>query len=291
MMVKVIVDHDPSLSYEQDSLVKKAANVFLVPILNNIPARLQSVIKRSHESAEEVIEHATTHRALEVLYHSGHPHRNQSLKSKLFHSIWFNTINSKAVRNRLQLVRREVTTALRRRTDRGEPVLVLSVAAGSARAVLESMAALGPKKKLVSAVFVDKNPHAIDYSRKLAEELIGDTTQVRWVIDSIGNFLAREATSYDLVEMVGLLDYFDDAKTITTASGIFRILKSDGIFITANIKDNPERPFVTKAIGWDMIYRTPEEFARLVVAAGFKETATKVFLEPLKVHSVLVASK
>jgi SAM-dependent methyltransferase len=153
------------------------------------------------------------------------------------------------------------------------------------------MAALGPKKKLVSAVFVDKNPHAIDYSRKLAEELIGDTTQVRWVIDSIGNFLAREATSYDLVEMVGLLDYFDDAKTITTASGIFRILKSDGIFITANIKDNPERPFVTKAIGWDMIYRTPEEFARLVVAAGFKETATKVFLEPLKVHSVLVASK
>lgn len=291
-MTEVKIDQDKALNYEYNSLFKKIGNLFLIPILNNIPARLRKYIRSSHESADEIIEHATTHHALEILYHRGHPHRNKSFKHKFFHFIWFNTLNSKGVRNRLRLVRREIEIFLKEETNRNKLVSILNIAAGSARAVVESIEALGEKSSLVSAIFLDKNPRAIEYSQKLASELLGDIQNISWRNETVGNFFENQIENqFDLVEMVGLLDYFSEKKAVETLKSIYQSLKPDGILITANITDNAERKFVTNAIGWKMIYRAPKEFSQLIISAGFSEDQIKVFLEPLKVHIVIVARK
>ena len=51
-----IVDKDPHLNYEINTVFKKVLNVFLIPVLNAIPYSFQKYIKKTHKSAEEIIE-------------------------------------------------------------------------------------------------------------------------------------------------------------------------------------------------------------------------------------------
>ncbi len=62
--IKIIVDNDHR-DYEVNSFLRKAINLFLIPILNRLPRRL---FVNSGKRAETVHKHATTHKALEVIY-------------------------------------------------------------------------------------------------------------------------------------------------------------------------------------------------------------------------------
>lgn len=292
--VNVTLDKDAAIGHETNSLGKKLLNIFLVPTLNSLPAGFRGAIRKSHASADEVIEHATTHKALEVLYHNGHPGRSKNVFQKIAHHIWFHSNNSRGVRNRLRIVTRELKHRFSHHVQKEIPIKVLSIASGSARAVIEALRDAQAVGKLpISGVFLDKNPAAIDYSKQLAKEMLKDQHSLQWVETTVGTFFRdnNPENEFDVVEMVGLLDYFDDAKTIETFTSIRKALKPGGILVTANIADNSERAFVTKAIGWDMIYRKAEDLAHLLGAAGFGYDKMKVFYEPLKVHSVIVAEK
>lgn len=292
--VKVFLDIDESVGYELNSLHKKITDFFIIPILNNIPRKLRKFIRKSHVSADEVIEHATTHKALEVLYHHGHPHKSESLFQKVAHYIWFHSNNSRGVRNRLRLVKRELRAYFLKLVEEHKDIEVLSIASGSARAVIESLAearAVGQIK--IGGIFLDKNPEAVSYSKELAHQALKDKHTLVWETDTVGNFFKSHnpENRFDVVEMVGLLDYFDNEKTVQTFHSIKKALKPGGILVTANIVDNSERKFVTNAIGWGMIYRSAEDLAFLLHEAGFAYENMKVFYEPLKVHTVIVASK
>ncbi|MEI6345985.1 MAG: class I SAM-dependent methyltransferase family protein [bacterium] len=292
--VNVVLDKDASIGHETNSLGKKLLNLFLIPTLNSIPASFRGSIRKSHASADEVIENATTHKALEVLYHNGHPHRSKNVFQKISHHIWFHSNNSRGVRNRLRIVTRELKHRFTQHVEQEKPIKVLSIASGSSRAVIEALRDAQTVGKLpISGVFLDKNPVAIDYSKQLAKEMLKDQHSLEWAETTVGTFFreCQPENEFDVVEMVGLLDYFNDAKTIETFTSIRKALKPGGILVTANIADNPERTFVTKAIGWDMIYRKAEDLAHLLGAAGFEYDKMKVFYEPLKVHSVIVAEK
>ena len=292
--ITVVLDMDRSIGHETNSIGKKLLNLFLVPTLNSIPASFRGRIRKSHASADEVIEHATTHKALEVLYHNGHPHRSKNVFQKIAHHVWFHSNNSRGVRNRLRLVTRELTQRFSQHVKEAQPVKVLSIASGSARAVIEALRDAEAVGKLpISGVFLDKNPVAIEYSKQLAKEILKDQHNLEWLNTTVGTFFKERnpENEFDVVEMVGLLDYFDDEKTATTFASIHKALKPGGILVTANIADNVERTFVTKAIGWDMIYRKAEDLAHLLHKGGFDHGKMKVFYEPLKVHSVIVAEK
>jgi len=292
----ITVDRDPEIGYETNSTLKKVVNFFLIPVLNSLPAGLQTLLKKTHKSAKEVIEHTTTHQALEVVYNKGYPERSQHLVHHLFHTIWFNTNNAKAVRNRLRLVKRELHDAISRLSRERRKIAILSIASGSARAVFEvlSQIQLGKDTEL-TATFLDKNSDAIEYSKRLAELYCsGKRMDFQWVNDRIENFFENQQTGnnkYNIVEVVGLVDYFKDKKAVQVFRTIYDHLADDGILITANINNNPERKFLTEAIGWEMIYRSGEQLASLVMNAGFGAENIKVFYEPLKIHCVLIASK
>ncbi len=289
---KILIDNDPNIEYEKNSRIKTTSDFFFIPILNSLPKSFQRFIKRSHKSVDEIIENKTTHKALEVLYKKGQTHHTKSLLSKLFHSVWFNTNNSKGVRNRLKLVKRELQILLTKFRDENRPIKFLSIASGSARAVVESLKEVTfPETIPVQFTFLDKNPEAIDYSKELLSSL--NVSSSRWINDTVSNLFTNhiQEEKFDIVEMVGLMDYFNDERAIKVFTSIYKHLENDGALITANIAPNKEQKFITNVIGWTMIYRTAEDLCELLIKSGFTIERMKVLYEPLKVHSVIVAKK
>lgn len=286
--------YNKKTDYETNGIFKKTYDFFLIPILNSLSPKLQNTIKKTHRSAKEVIEHKTSHRALEALYNYGICPGNTNFKEKIFQKIWFNTNNSRAVRNRLKMVKREISSFAQDTINEGKTLNIFSIASGSARAIIESISNIYiPEDRKVYISFLDKNPNAIEYSKGKVSELGFDKNFIfNWCIDTASNFYKHLKNGKpNIVEMVGLLDYFDDEKALSIFKTIFDQLDNGGIFITANIDNNAERKFVTNFIGWDMIYRNDKDLFRLATQAGFKKENIKILYEPLKIHVVLVAKK
>ncbi len=289
----VFQDSDKELVFEYPSVRRRTLNIFLVPFLNALPASSRSMIRRTHKSAETVVRYATQYRALEALYNYGYPETSHGLLQKIFARVWFGTLNARAVRNRLRIVEREVKKAIHRRIRDGKRVHILSIAAGSSRAIIESVVALGLKDNpSVKLTFLDKDEAALAYSRILASER-NLTCGLEWVCSTAGEHLRGKHANekFTVVEMVGLMDYFTDIKAIGLFDLIYNVLEDDGVFITANINHNKEKRFVKNVVGWDMIYRTPEEIVGLVAASAFKEHNITGYVEPLNIHTIVVAQK
>lgn len=292
--LNIVTDNDSRLGYETNSPLKKIFNVILTPILNNFPPSLQGFIKKTHHSAKKVIEKATTHEAIEILYKNGEPEKAKNILQKFFYYIWFSTDNPKAIRNRLRLVERELRNAINENILEGRDTSILSIASGSSRAILDSLDGTLTQNKNVLVTFLDKSGAANKYSKKLTlEKNYPSNYQFRWVKSTASKFPAyyQGLLLPNIVEIVGLFDYFKDKGILKLFSLIYKYLPTDGVFITSNIVDNHERKFVTDVVGWKMIYRNPEDFCNLAVKAGFNPSKIKFFYEPLKIHFVMVARK
>ena len=290
--IEIYVDSDSNLNYEKNGILKNFFDFFFIPILNNIPPKFRDSVKKTHESAKVIIDNKASHNALEVLYNYGHHPQERSLTKKIFRIIWFNTNNPKAVRNRLRAVKGELNDAGQKILDSGNDLKILSIASGSARAIVETIANLYiPKNRKVYVNFLDKNPHALDYSKEKVKEInFDDNFFFDWHTDTASNF-PKYCQNLNIIEMVGLLDYFDDKKTVDIFTTIYNNLEKGGTFITANIDDNKERKFVTNLIDWRMIYRSGNDLINLALKAGFQKEKIRVFYEPLKIHAILVATK
>jgi SAM-dependent methyltransferase len=283
------------LKLEQNSLVRAFFNLFLIPVLNSLPIKSRGLIKKSNKAVGDIVDNATNHKALEILYHNGYKKDIKKMYEKISNAVWLNTNNSKAVRNRLKIVNHEISSRLKElvASDK-EEISIVSIAAGSARAVIEALEANVTKDKKISITFIDKSDSALEYSKNLLstkEFSKLPNYSFKWISDTVNGFLDKNTEKFDIVEMVGLMDYFEDDRARIIFQKINNNLKQDGVFITANINDNSEKKFVTKAIGWPMIYRSAEHIGRLVHEAGFPHTDIEVYYEPLKIHSIIIARR
>ncbi len=287
------VDRDPSLDLETNSPLRKVVDVFFLPILNNLPKDFKHLIKKTNNAAKVVIDNATNHQALEVLYSKGELFSLKKLSHRFFKYIWFNVHNSKAVRNRLKFVKRELKKHLESISEFDREIEIISIASGSSRAIIETVQhGHYVKDAKLSLIFLDKNEKAIEYSKRLSTEIQHLPIKLTWVNDTVGNFLRNlPEKKFDVVEIVGLLDYFEDKKVLEIFTGIYRVLQKGGVLITSNVSHNKEEKFITKVIDWPMIYRTAEELAMLVKKAGFEYNNIRAFYEPLKIHGMVVAKK
>lgn len=283
------------LKLEQNSPVRAFFNLFLIPVLNSLPIKSRGLIKKSNKAVGDIVDNATNHKALEILYHNGYKKDIKKMYEKISNAVWLNTNNSKAVRNRLKIVNHEISSRLKElvASDK-EEISIVSIAAGSARAVIEALEANVAKDKKISVTFIDKSDSALEYSKNLLSTKEFSKLphySFKWISDTVNGFLDKNTEKFDIVEMVGLMDYFEDDRARTIFQKINNNLKQEGVFITANINDNSEKKFVTKAIGWPMIYRSAEHIGRLVHEAGFPHTDIEVYYEPLKIHSIIIARR
>lgn len=292
--MRISIDYDPYTEYERNSLFKVILNKLYIPVLNILPSSTRSLVKKTHLSAKNVIETATTHHAIEILYNFGEPKNSKTFLQKLFYYIWFTTDNSKAVRNRLRLVTKKLKEAIREQLKSKHKVNILSIAAGSARAILDATSVYEFKKTGARITFLDKNPQAHEYSKKLIKTRHYEENFIfSWIVDTANNFpkYFEQSEKPNIIEIVGLLDYFDKEAIERLFVSVYQNLQAGGTFLTSNIVDNPEQGFVTNVVGWNMLYKKPEDFYEIARKVGFNDTDIEFIYEPLKIHFVMIAKK
>jgi SAM-dependent methyltransferase len=297
--VQVIVDNDSSLGYE----TKVLSNIFKLPLIFilTIWVALKKKILGSKLKintfwfdgispvCREMKENAMRWKALDIAYnYKVQEGTNFTVKITNF---WLNIKNAQAVRNRLKLVKKELRQEIQDLLDKKLEIRLLSIAAGSAQGVIETMSEFKQKGIFIKAIFLDLDPTAIEYSRKMARkfgivnQIIFINKSAKELEEAVGDFKPN------IIEMVGFLDYRPREKAINLIEKINRILDSNGVVLISNIAPNAERYFLYQVMNWPMIYRSPEQLADVVVKGGFDPQKCEIIYEPLKIHGIAICRK
>lgn len=230
---------------------------------------------------------AASWRALDIIYN--HPFEQTNSLGSLVDEFWWFSQNCQAVRNRFKLVKQEVKKAILHFSDYGDEVRLVSLACGSAQAIIEVVSELKRQGIKIRVLLIDMEQEALSYAEGLA-----DQNGVREQIETIkANACQAARILHDfrphIVEMLGLLDYLPQETAIRLISGINKSLVLGGIFLTCNIRHNPERHFVRWVIDWKMVYRSPASLAEVIEKSGFD--TYRIVYEPLNMHGVVIAEK
>ena len=202
---------------------------------------------------------------------------------------WIEKIeNRQAVSNRLKIVVNLLTKAFAKFINEPE-VKIVSIASGSAQAVIEAM--LKCPHLNIKAILIDVDKTALKAAKAMAEKNgLGERFSfIRGTTKSLEK-VCQEFRPH-IIEMVGFLDYRPDDKAIQLISRIKSCLPSGGIFLTCNINKNREKIFLDWALLWPMIYRNKKQFANLLLKGGFFSQNINILYEPFRIHGIGVCQK
>jgi Putative lysophospholipase. len=196
--------------------------------------------------------------------------------------------NRQAVTNRLK-ISIDLLVAAFSEFPAEKEIRIFSIASGSAQAVVEAIKRC-PQLD-IKVLLLDVDTSAINESKKMVRDAgldahfsyINDTTKV--MEDTARTFQPH------IIEMVGFLDYRRRKQAIDLIDRIRMHLPEGGIFITCNIRKNREKIFLDWILLWPMIYRSEEEFADVLVNAGFPAKNIRLIYEPFKIHGIAVCRK
>lgn len=289
----------PKLSHklETHSIPVKIVRVVTVPALNLLPKGvIQLFMKKSNKDAGTVVAKGGTTHALEAMY--GRSQRklfSRGIPQGISDLFWHHLISQpKSLRNRLKVVQRVMEEKVMLLLDKygRKEVSILSIAGGSSRSIMYTLDNLKKKglHERVKVITIDKDAAALDVGRKIAEglDLHRNFEWVHGTASQVSTLFPSK--KFDIVEIVGLLDYFDFDRAVRLMTMSRELLNDNGFIIIANVIPNREKPFVHKT-GWPaMFYRKPEEVERLIKAAGFT-CSDDVIVEPLEIHCVGIGQK
>ena len=239
----------------------------------------------------KIKEGAASWRALTLLYN--HPFRKPESFGAWLDNVWLMSPNAQAVRNRRKIAKNELLkTILSLSLGGQEEVRILSLACGSAEAVLDAVVEANKFGVRTQCFLIDIDASALEYARKVAEGL-GIADQVKTKRANLLGFerLGKIIAAYQprIVEMMGLIDYVQDKHTVVLIKTIHDALPVGGMFFTCNIIPNAERVFLKHVINWEMIYRKPGELVEIMSVAGFRNIRTIV--ENMNIHVIAIGAK
>jgi SAM-dependent methyltransferase len=195
--------------------------------------------------------------------------------------LWQNSYNCRSVRSRGKLVEVTIEHLCARLVKKyvaqgsNEKPVIVSLGSGSAEQLLQGVCANGLAEFGAKVNLVDIDPRALKTAHYNACCLGVDTiVEIKKV--TIGDYFNQTASgAVDLVEMVGLADYFNKDKMTNYLSEIYRVLQKDGFFTGANISSTEEYDYAHGAFCWpNMYYRTDEELRAMMQEAGFDDIWT-----------------
>lgn len=259
-------------------MVRFLLAIFWYPLINLFPPPfLRWFIRQTSRSGDFIISQATTHAALEEMY--GY---SQFGSHSLWDRVWLNCDNCRAARNRLRMIRGVLMEEVACRPAQ-EVVRILSIGCGSARSVLEVVAQAG--RKNIKVTLLDQRQEALDHSRQLAAELLGSASaSVEWIQGNFFRIRRYAAVAPDVVELAGLLDYFEEATCVRLLAQVAEMMRPGGLIIVTNGQINAETPFVLKTAEWPLDYKTPDRLSAILVAAGFH--SVDVAVDPIGIQVV-----
>jgi len=280
-----------SPDFETASPIGEENREALVKWMLSLPEDRGYHLFRQSGNLRQISDDAATHKALETMYMGPKPEEDED---KFFWARLFieNIHNSMAVRNRLRIVEKEFEAYMDVTLKEREEVEVLSIAAGSSRAIMEVLARLnGVGYDQTRLRMVDLNREALDDGRNLALEL-----QIHQSVEFIrAHFLSfrrylEDGYSADFIEIVGLLDYLPGDHIISLLSEVRQHLTPKGMVLYSNIMPNDEQDFTHRIVGWpQMQYREAGQLVGFAKQAGFDRGSITVVPEPLGIYNIVSA--
>lgn len=209
---------------------------------------------------------------------------------------WLNQPDAQGPRNRLRLTFKLVLEELGQLYAAGrgrtwqDPIRVVSLACGSAHATIEALACFLSKCPTahVRLTLVDLNDISLGKAWRLAQKR-NIAYCVKVVKQNLVKFVssAREE-SWDIIEMVGFLDYRRAKSLVRLCTKIRSMLKSHtGLFVTAHINPSPWSLVVRWVTNWPGLRRRwPRTFKKLLIQSQFKDSEISIIVEPSLTHTV-----
>lgn len=283
------------IGFERHSFFINLIRIPVMWFLGLLPSRVSHKVFISwSKDAREASRWAKTYKSLEVMY--TFLERQKEGQVSLGDVFWETFLsNARAIRNRLRLTEKLLKKLIIENSKKGTAVQVLSLGSGSGRSLFEAIAEIN-RKFPMKITLLDRSRKALLFSQILLGKIIKGRSQntFQWVhakINGFSDFLMDSASNIDIMEMVGLLDYFENTEAVELFQLIHQALSFNGILLVSNIIPNIERPFITKGIKWCLIYRTPAQLKDLLVEGGFSEEGIKLFVEPLGIYAIAVCRK
>ncbi len=287
----------PSDKLEKHSILTLGIRIFTVPILNMLPGSfIKKIMRRSSRDASDVIASSGSTQSLEVMYKRSFQKSSKWTLKYMANTFWHTVVSQpKALRNRLKITKsaidHNVLSIISNPSEQHatNPIRILSIAGGSSRSTIQVVADLKNNGVTheIEVFTIDKDQAALDIGKQLAMDA-GVSSNFNWICGNanrVGTLIHDKR--FDIIEIVGLIDYFDDERTIRLMKVARDVLYKGGIIVAANVMPNSEVPFVHK-MGWPkMIYRTHKDLEMLLEKSGF--TKTEIITEPLKVHCIAIA--
>lgn len=281
---------------EKHGYLVKLTRLITVPVLNFLPeSTIKSFMIRSSKDASTVVAKGGTTHALEVMYNRYH----RSLFGRGFTQgvadiFWHHVVSHpKALRNRLKIVKNvlkeKILTLI---NNNRQNISILSIAGGSSRSIMYTIQELRENHidNPISVVTVDKDEAALRVGENLSNEL-GLGSNFEWVHDNASNVgVLFPGRKFDIIEIVGLLDYFDFNRSVRLLKMSKELMNDGGFIIIANVMHNSEESFIHKA-GWPMMeYRKPFDVENILKTSGFKLSGD-IIVEPMKIHCIGIGQK
>ncbi len=266
----------------------------LVDFLVSLPDDHGHSIWKTSENLTYISDNEASSRALDRVYLGTQP--ESDFNGYLWSTLMLDNLhNALAVRNRFAIVQnvfeREISEHTANNTD---TMNVVSIAAGSSRALMETAAELPEDiRSNMNIRMTDLSKDALGDGLNLAQDLgITDITNFRRSHYRAYERYLEDGYQPNFVEIVGLLDYLTDEQITGLLSKVHEKLTDGGSVIYSNVSENDEQPFLHNVIGWrPMIYREADRLASLAQSAGFDTENIELIREPLGYCNLIVAKK
>jgi hypothetical protein len=297
--ISIIIDNDPSKNYEKEKWIY----ILFTPIMFLLTFWV--VIKKLilgpnlktnsfwvdgiSPISREIKEGAQGWRAIDILYNYKFG-KEKGIVGKIS-DFWLKTLNAQAIRNRFKIVKQCLRGEIERIRQTTTEIRILSIASGSAQAVIEVMEEFKKNGVIINAILLDLDPSALSHSRILAQKA-GVIEQIELI-----NKNAKETEEImknfkpQIVEVVGFLEYRPKEGAIRLIERIYRLLNANEVFLTSTVTPNSETLFLHYVVNWPMIHRTLKQFIEILTRGGFKTKDIKIIYDPLKIQKIAICRK
>ena len=186
------------------------------------------------------------------------------------------TLCSKAVRFRKDLVKRQLKALLSRRVGSTAPVRVLSIGAGPAQELHELFQDLDEMPVPLEIVLFEQDKNALAHAfRRLTptvEARFPGSVRLLFLHDSIKRLLRDGSLfapfgKFDLIYSAGLLDYLQHRTAIVLTRHLASAAAPGGQLIVANMVDHAARTLLQIHLDWALVYRTRQELVDIARSA------------------------
>ena len=183
-----------------------------------------------------------------------------------------NTKAARAVRERRELLSKQIELQCHTRFGRQSPIRIMNLAGGSNRELFDFLSHCDCSDK-IEVICVDADPDALEFTACHVDVFPHQAT-VRLMNDNVITWaLGRVLNKYglqDIIYTAGLTDYLNRRLFLKLLTRCYEHLKPGGVLIVSNFSpDNPNRAFMDHVLHWKLIYRDREELISIFNKSPF----------------------